>query len=68
MAKTCDLMVQDTLSPSRALIAAVERGEALQKAEEGFAPVMFSKRKIGTLEEIPVMTGTVTAKGRNQPS
>ena len=34
MAKTCDLMVQDTLSPSRALIAAVEPGEALQKAEE----------------------------------
>jgi hypothetical protein len=28
-------MVQDTLSPSKALFAAVEPGEALQKAEEG---------------------------------
>jgi hypothetical protein len=34
MAKTCDLMVQDTLSHSRALFAAVEPGEALRKAEE----------------------------------
>lgn len=34
MAKTCDLMVQDTLSPSRALLAAVEPGEALRQAEE----------------------------------
>jgi len=36
--------------------------EAVQKGEEGFAPVMFSKRKIGTLEEIPVAAGTVMAK------
>jgi DNA-binding transcriptional MerR regulator len=34
MAKTCDLMVQDTLSPSKALFAAVEPGEALRKTEE----------------------------------
>lgn len=36
--------------------------DAVLKAEEGFAPVMFSKRKIGTLEEIPMATGTVMAK------
>jgi DNA-binding transcriptional MerR regulator len=34
MAKTCDFMVQDTLSPSRALSAAVEPGEALRRTEE----------------------------------
>lgn len=34
MAKTCDLMVEDTLSPTRAVLAAVEPGEALRKAEE----------------------------------
>ena len=34
MAKTCDLMVEDTLSPSRALLAAVEPGEALRQTEE----------------------------------
>ncbi len=34
MAKTCDLMVEDTLSPSRALAAAVEPGEALRQTEE----------------------------------
>ena len=34
----------------------------VQKAEDGFAPVMFSKRKIGTLEAIPLATGTVMAK------
>ena len=34
MAKTCDLMVEDTLSPSRALFAAVEPGEALRQTEE----------------------------------
>ena len=34
MAKTCDLMVQDTLSPSKALFAAVEPGEALRQTEE----------------------------------
>lgn len=35
MAKTCDLMVEDTLSPSRTLLAAVEPGETLRQAEEG---------------------------------
>ena len=34
MAKTCDLMVEDTLSPSRALFAAAEPGEALRQTEE----------------------------------
>ncbi|MDE2490379.1 MAG: hypothetical protein KGM24_05995 [Elusimicrobia bacterium] len=34
MAKTCDLMVEDTLSSSKALLAATEPGEALRKAEE----------------------------------
>ena len=34
MAKTCDLMVEDTLSPSRALFAAVKPGEALRQTEE----------------------------------
>lgn len=35
MAKTCDLMVEDALSPSRALLAAGEPGEALRQTEEG---------------------------------
>jgi len=35
MAKTCDLMVEDALSPSRALFAAGEPGEALRQTEEG---------------------------------
>lgn len=34
MAKTCDLMVEDTLSPARAVLVATETGEALRKAEE----------------------------------
>ena len=35
MAKTCDLMVEDALSPSRALFAAAEPGDALRQTEEG---------------------------------
>lgn len=35
MAKTCDLMIEDALSPSRALFAAGEPGEALRQTEEG---------------------------------
>lgn len=35
MAKTCDLMVEDALSSSRALFAAGEPGEALRQTEEG---------------------------------
>lgn len=34
MAKTCDLMVEDALSPSRALFAAGEPGDALRQTEE----------------------------------
>jgi|CXWL01.1.fsa_nt_gi DNA-binding transcriptional MerR regulator len=34
MAKTCDLMIEDALSSSRALLAAVEPGEALRQTEE----------------------------------
>lgn len=36
--------------------------DALQKAEEGYAPVMFSKRKIGTREGIPTLTQMIFAK------
>src|SRR5688572_26144047 len=36
--------------------------DALQKAEEGFAPIMFSKRKMGTREAIPMLDRTMTAK------
>lgn len=35
MAKTCDLMVEDALSSSRALFAAGEPGDALRQTEEG---------------------------------
>ena len=52
------VMIQDPDQPADWLFGS----EAVQKAEDGFAPVMFSKRKIGTLEEIPVATGTVMAK------
>lgn len=52
------VMIQDPDNPGNWLFGA----EALQMAEEGLAPVMFSKRKIGTLEEIPVATGTVKAR------
>ncbi|MGO8757439.1 MAG: Hsp70 family protein [Terracidiphilus sp.] len=52
------VMIQDPDRPEEWLFGS----EALQKAEDGFAPVMFSKRKIGTLEEIPLATGTVMAK------
>lgn len=36
--------------------------EALQRAEEGIAPVMFSKRKIGTREALPMQSRAVTAQ------
>jgi len=36
--------------------------DALQKSEEGFSPVMFSKRKIGTGEAIPLLSGTIVAR------
>lgn len=36
--------------------------EALQWAEQGIPPVMFSKRKIGTREEIPMQTKTLIAR------
>jgi len=52
------VMIQDPDNPANWLFGS----EALQKAEEGFAPVMFSKRKIGTLEEIPITSGTIMAK------
>ncbi len=52
------VMIPDPDHPENWLFGA----EALQKAEEGFAPVMFSKRKIGTTESISVLNGTVTAK------
>ncbi len=52
------VMIQDPDDPQRMLFGV----DAVQKAEEGFAPVMFSKRKIGTKEEIPLATGTITAK------
>lgn len=52
------VMIQDPDTPSNWLFGS----DALQKAEEGLAPVMFSKRKIGTSEEIPVARGSVLAK------
>lgn len=52
------VMIQNPDQPAEWLFGS----EALQSAEDGFAPVMFSKRKIGTLEEIPVASGTVMAK------
>ena len=52
------VMIPDPDNPENWIFGA----EALQKAEEGLAPVMFSKRKIGTTEAIPVADGTVTAK------
>ena len=36
--------------------------DALQKAEEGFAPAMFTKRKIGTRETILMQTREMVAK------
>ncbi len=36
--------------------------EAIQKSEEGWAPAIFTKRKIGTMEPIPLGCGTVHAK------
>ena len=36
--------------------------EAKQAAEEGKSPVMWSKRKIGTTEELKLQHGTMTAK------
>jgi molecular chaperone DnaK (HSP70) len=36
--------------------------DALQRADYGHAPVMFSKRKIGTCEPIQTLTGAITAK------
>jgi molecular chaperone DnaK (HSP70) len=50
--------MQDPDQPDRLLFGA----EALQRAEEGIAPVMFSKRKIGTREALPMQTRTVTAQ------
>ncbi len=52
------VMIPDPDQPSEWLFGA----EAVQKADEGLAPVMFSKRKIGTTELISVETGMVTAK------
>lgn len=52
------VMIPDPDNPANWLFGS----DALQKEEEGYAPVLFSKRKIGTLEEIPVETGTVTAR------
>jgi hypothetical protein len=62
MAKTCDLMVQDTLSPSRALFAAVEPGEALRKAEEGAI--------LSRLDELKqwVVSGRGLQESRPQPA
>lgn len=43
------VMVEDPVNPGRYLFGS----DAVQKSEEGLAPVMFSKRKIGTQELIP---------------
>jgi molecular chaperone DnaK (HSP70) len=51
-------LIQDPDNPAEFLFGI----DALQKGEEGFAPVMFSKRKIGTREDIPLHAGTMVAK------
>jgi molecular chaperone DnaK (HSP70) len=52
------VIMQDPENPERYLFGA----DALQRAEEGIPPVMFSKRKIGTREAIPMQTKSVWAK------
>ncbi len=52
------VVIDDPDQPGHQLCAA----DALQKAEEGHAPVMFSKRKIGTREAIAMPTRIVLAK------
>jgi molecular chaperone DnaK (HSP70) len=51
------VVMQDPDNPSALLFGS----EALQRAEEGFAPVMFSKRKIGTREALLMQSRAVTA-------
>ena len=51
-------LIQDPDNPAEFLFGI----DALQKGEEGFAPVMFSKRKIGTREDIPLHAGMMVAK------
>src|SRR5688572_24362788 len=50
--------MEDPVRPGEWLFAA----EAIQRAEDGFEPVMFSKRKMGTQESIRLITRSVTAK------
>jgi len=52
------VMIPDPENPAQWLFGV----EAVQKADEGLAPVMFSKRRIGTTELIPVATDMVTAR------
>ena len=52
------VVMQDPDTPDEYLFGS----DALKKAEEGFASVMFSKRKIGTKEAIPMQTRTIVAK------
>ena len=52
------VVIEDPDSPGVYLFGS----DALAKLEEGHAPVMFSKRKIGTKEAIPLGLGSVVAK------
>ncbi len=52
------VMLDDPENPGRYLFGT----DALRRSEEGCAPVMFSKRKIGTKEAIPLQSGAVVAK------
>ena len=52
------VLMQDPENPGAYLLGT----DALQKADEGYAPVMFSKRKIGVNEPIPMQTQTLVAR------
>ncbi|MBI4602180.1 MAG: Hsp70 family protein [Planctomycetes bacterium] len=52
------VVLDDPDAPARQLFGV----EALEKSSEGYAPVMFSKRRMGTREAIPMLERTVLAR------
>lgn len=52
------VVIEDPENPGAYLYGS----DALAKLEEGYAPVMFSKRKIGTKETVPLGSGDAVAK------
>lgn len=52
------VILEDPDNPGAYLFGSV----ALQRSEEGYAPVLFSKRRMGTKEEIPLISHSLVAR------